>query len=100
MIALATVKTQIGDYLSALIVVYLVVLLAYLVINLLLSFGARPPYNRATDAILTFLRDCSEPYLRVFRRIIPPLGPLDLSPMLAIFLLIFLNRIVASIFNG
>jgi YggT family protein len=60
------------------------------------SFGLRPPYSRYTDAVLGFLRDVSDPYLRVFRRVIPPLGAIDLSPMIGIFVLIFLRQIITG----
>ena len=39
-----------------------------------------------------FLHDVCEPYLRLFRRFIPPLGPLDLSPMVGIFILLLGGR--------
>ncbi len=42
----------------------------YLLLNLMLSFGLRPPYSRWSDALLGFLRDVSEPYLRLFRRLL------------------------------
>jgi YggT family protein len=49
--------------------------------------------------IADFLRDVCEPYLRLFRRILPPLGPLDLSPVVAIFSLFILMRVIDEIFN-
>jgi len=51
-------------------------------------------------ALLGFLRDVSEPYLRIFRRFIPPIGPLDLSPMIALFVLYIVGGIVASAIQG
>ena len=45
------------------------------------------PYNRVLNGVLTFLRDVSEPYLRPFRKIIPMIGPLDISPIVAILVL-------------
>ncbi len=46
--------------------------------------------------MLDFLRDVCEPYLRIFRRVIPPLGMFDFSPIVAIFVLIFVDRIVVG----
>jgi uncharacterized protein YggT (Ycf19 family) len=46
--------------------------------------------------VLTFLRDTSEPYLRLFRRFIPPLGMLDLSPIVAIVVLYLLRYVVTQ----
>ncbi len=100
MLALASVPSSIGDYLSALIVVYIVILLVHLLTNMLFSFGARPPYSAWSDAVFNFMRDVTEPYLRVFRRFIPPLGPIDLSPMVAILLLFFLDEIVRRVLNS
>ncbi len=93
---LATVRSEIADFLGTLIGVYTLLILAYIVINLIFAFGARPGYYRWLDAVLTFLRDVAEPYLRIFRRFIPPLGPLDLSPIVAILVL----RIVGGILVG
>ena len=49
----------------------------------LLARRAACPTRAASNAVLDFLRDVSEPYLRIFRRFIPQVGPLDLSPMVA-----------------
>lgn len=38
-----------------------------------------------------------EPYLAIFRRFIPPLGNLDISPMVAYFVLIYLSRFVLQL---
>lgn len=98
---LATARTQIADFLAALIYVYTLLIILYIVVNLLLGAGLRPPYSRTTDAVLGFLRDVSEPYLRFFRRLIPSFGGLDLSPILAIFTLQIINRVVvANIIHG
>ena len=86
-VPLATAREDVADFVGTLIYVYILILLAYIVINLIFAFGARPGYYRWLDAVLTFLRDVSEPYLSIFRRFIPPLGPLDLSPIVAIFAL-------------
>ena len=58
----------------------------------------RLPYTVWVRRISEFLRDVCEPYLRLFRRILPPLGPLDLSPVVAMLALIALMRIVDALF--
>ena len=60
----------------------------------------RLPYARWTDVVLGFLRDVTEPYLRVFRRLIPPIGMLDLTPMIAILVLIIVRTIVVNAISG
>ena len=49
--------------------------------------------------ISEFLRDVCEPYLRLFRRVIPPVGPLDLSPVVAIIFLYILMAVVNNILS-
>jgi YggT family protein len=93
---LATVRTEVANYLSTLIYVYTLLIILYIVIQLLFAFGLRPPYSRVTDAILTFLRDVCEPFLRIFRRIVPRIGPFDFSPVIAILVLELINSIVVQ----
>ena len=93
---LASARTQIADFLSTLIYVYTLLIILYIVIQLLFSVGLRPPYWRATDVVLGFLRDVCDPFLRVFRRLIPSFGGLDLSPILAIITLQILNGLVVQ----
>jgi YggT family protein len=97
---LASVRTVVANYLNALFDVYILLIFIYILLNLIFSLGARPPFARWFDAILTFLRDVCEPYLRLFRRFIPPIGMFDLSPMIAIFLLIIVDRLVVNAIHG
>jgi uncharacterized protein YggT (Ycf19 family) len=98
---LATARTQIAEFLSALIYVYTLLLILYIVIQLLFSVGLRPPYSRTTDAVLGFLRDICDPFLRIFRRVIPSFGGIDFSPILAIVTLQIVNSvIVGQIIHG
>jgi YggT family protein len=100
-VVLASARTQIADFLSALIYVYTLLIFVYIVTQLLFSAGLRPPYSRTTDSILSFLREVCEPFLRIFRRLLPSFGGLDFSPMLAIFSLYLVNSVVvAGIIHG
>ena len=91
---LATARTQIADYLSTLIYVYTLLIILHIVVQLLLAAGLRPPYSRTTDAVLGFLRDVCEPFLRIFRRLLPSFGGFDFSPIVAILALGIFNSIV------
>jgi YggT family protein len=95
-----TARHDIANYVSGLFTVYIVLLFIYILLNLMFSLGVRPPYSRVSDAILGFLRDISEPFLRIFRRFIPPLGQMDLSPILGIILLYFVRYLLVSLING
>lgn len=100
MIALATTRVDIANYVNDLFTAYIVILLIYVLLNMMFSLGVRPPYSRVTDAILNFLREVSEPYLRIFRRFIPPIGQIDLSPMVAIIVLYFVASLVSDAISG
>ena len=93
---LASTRTQVADYVSTVLYVYTLLIILYIVIQLLLAAGLRPPYSRTLDAVLTFLRDVCEPYLRIFRRLLPTFGAFDFSPILAILTLGILNTIIVQ----
>jgi YggT family protein len=100
MLGFAVSRGDIANYVQALFEVYIVLIFAYILLNLLFSFGLRTPYSRWSDALLNFLRDVSEPYLRLFRRFIPPLGAIDLSPMIAIIVLYIVQGLITSAIRG
>jgi YggT family protein len=49
------------------------------------------------ERVRQFLYDVCEPYLRLFRRVIPPIGPLDLSPIIAVFSLYLLGQLANEV---
>jgi YggT family protein len=97
---LATFREDLADYVYAVFVVYTLLIIAYILSSLFFAFGGRVPYSRGFNAVLGFLRDVCEPYLSIFRRFIPPLGPLDLSPVIAIFVLQIVGRVIANLIAG
>ena len=91
------VRQEIADFLSALIFVYTIIIVAWIVASFVFSLGARVPYNRVVSAILDFLRDVSEPYLRIFRKLPLQFGPIDFSPIVAIIVLRIVGGLVVSL---
>ena len=91
-LVLADVGDSIANFVSVFVSVYILLILAYIITSLI-----RLPYSPWLNRIQRFLYDVCEPYLRIFRRFLPPLGPLDLSPMLAIIVLIVVERIVTGV---
>jgi len=83
-IALSSLQFHAGEFVDDLAWVYTVAIIAYVISSLFFSLGLRVPYSRGSDVVLGFLRDVSEPYLRLCRRILPPMGGFDLSPIIAI----------------
>jgi len=97
---LAAINDEIAGYIETLGFVYTLLIIAYILQSLYFNFGGRLPYARWSSAVLDFLRQVVEPYLAIFRRFIPPLGPLDLSPIIAIILVQIVTSILATIIRG
>jgi uncharacterized protein YggT (Ycf19 family) len=93
-------RTDVAQFLAALVTVYSLIIFAYVLLSLIFSFGVRVPYSRWSDAVLGFLRDVCEPYLRIFRRFIPMIGPLDISPIVALLVLQIVGNFVVSAVHG
>jgi YggT family protein len=90
------IRDDIADFLAALILVYTICIVGWVVLSLVFSLGVRVPYNRFVSGTMDFLRDVSDPYLRLFRRLPLRVGPLDLTPIVALLAL----RIVGGIIVG
>jgi YggT family protein len=86
--------SSINRFIDDFIWVYVLLIFVYV-----LSSWVRLPYSPWLRRIQDFLRDVCEPYLRLFRRLLPSFGPLDISPVVAIFSLFLLMKVVDAIFN-
>ena len=96
----AVTRGDVAKYVNALFLVYIVLIFLYILLNLMFSMGVRLPYSRWSDAVMGFLRDVCEPYLRIFRRFIPAIGMFDITPIIAIFLLYILRTVVVNAISG
>lgn len=96
----AAVNVEIANFLQSLIRVYVILIIAYILTQLFFGFGGRVPYNRFLSAVLGFLEQVVSPYLNLFRRFIPPLGPIDLSPIVGILLLQIVGGIIVRLIRG
>jgi uncharacterized protein YggT (Ycf19 family) len=79
--------SSIQSFVDVFIWVYALVIFAFI-----LTSWIRLPYSPWLNRIQRFLYDVCDPYLRLFRRVLPPLGPLDLSPVLAVVVLFALQK--------
>ena len=85
-IPLSIVLTEILDLSLNLVAVFVFILVYGLIIfAYIITSWIRMPYSPTLSRIQRFLYDVCEPYLRIFRRVLPPIGPLDISPIIAIF---------------
>jgi uncharacterized protein YggT (Ycf19 family) len=65
----------------------------------ILTSWIRLPYSPWLNRVQRFLYDVSEPYLRLFRRVIPPFGPLDISPVVAVLVLVILQQLLVDLLS-
>jgi uncharacterized protein YggT (Ycf19 family) len=84
---LADAATSVRRFVDVFILVYVLLIFAYI-----LTSWVRLPYSPTVNRLQRFLYDVCDPYLRLFRRILPPLGPLDVSPIVAVITLIVIRQ--------
>ncbi len=78
-------------FVDAFIYLYIFLILAYIITSWI-----RLPYSPWLNRIQRFLYDVCDPYLRLFRRVLRPIGPLDLSPMVGVIVLVVLDRVIVA----
>ena len=99
MTLLALTRGDIADYVSALLFVYFVLIIANVVLSWVQQF--RPiPYNMTLRAVLGFIEDTTNPYLNLFRAWVPRIGPLDISPIVAILVLSIVGGLIVGLIRG
>jgi len=93
-------RGDVANYVEALFIVYIVLILC----NILISWIPRIPYSPALRAVLDFVKDTTDPYLNLFRRFLPMVriggAGLDLSPMIGIVVLFVLQAVVVNLIAG
>ena len=97
---IALTRDDVADYVSALFTVYLIVIF----IRVLLSWIPRMPYYRGLAAVVDWIHQVTDPYLNLFRRFLPPIGgggmAIDISPILAIIVLLIGQRVIVGLIAG
>jgi uncharacterized protein YggT (Ycf19 family) len=87
---LADTASTVQQFIEVFFDVYILLILAYV-----LTSWIRMPYS--LHRVQRFLDDVCEPYVRIFRRVLPSLGPLDLSPIVAIITLVVVQRLLVGL---
>jgi uncharacterized protein YggT (Ycf19 family) len=89
---LADAVSAAQSFVTVFVSVYILLVFVYV-----LTSWVRLPYSPWLNRIQRFLHDVCEPYLRLFRRILPSMGPVDLSPIIAVVVLGVLAKVLISI---
>jgi YggT family protein len=98
---LAVSRADVADYVAALFLVYAILIL----LNVLIAWMPRMPfYSRAFRAVLDFITDTTDPYLNVFRRVVPSFGAggvaIGLAPIVALVVLFAVEAVVVALIRG
>jgi YggT family protein len=94
LVLLADTITAIQNFIYVFVWVYVILIFAYV-----LTGWIRLPYSPWVNRIQRFLYDICEPYLRLFRRILPSFGPLDLSPMIGVIVLWVVEALLVRVLD-
>ncbi|HEY5338798.1 MAG TPA: YggT family protein [Rhizomicrobium sp.] len=78
-----------------LISIYTYVVVAAVIVSWLIAFGVLNTYNPFARSIVTFLDAATEPVFRQVRRVIPPIGGLDIAPLIVLIALQFLSYVIS-----
>ena len=92
-VVLADAVDAAQSFVQVFVGVYVLLIFAYI-----LTSWIRMPSS--LTRVQRFLYDVCEPYLRLYRRILPPLGPLDLSPIVAVLVLILFEQVVVRLLEA
>ena len=90
------IMDALADLIYAVFTIYIYVLIASAIISWLTAFNILNTQNQFIYTVLGFLYRITEPALRPLRRLIPPLGGVDLSPMILILALYFIRNLIVD----
>ncbi|MCB1521680.1 MAG: YggT family protein [Hyphomicrobiaceae bacterium] len=85
---------ELFSFISQLITAYIFIIIASVIMSWLIGFGIINPYNQIARTIWNFLQAVTEPALRPIRRMLPDFGGIDLSPIVLLLLLQFIQQVV------
>jgi YggT family protein len=93
---LADLASSLQSFVRVFVGIYVLLIFAYVILSWI-----QVPYSGSVATVQRFLDEICRPYLNLFRGRIPTLGPLDLSPMVAIIVLFaaaaIVNRLIEAL---
>jgi YggT family protein len=92
-------SAAIYDLLMNIIGLYMFIIFAWVIASWLQGFGIVNPRNQMMQSILRGLNGLVEPAVRPIRKVLPSIGGLDLSPIVLLFALSFIQRFIHSFYT-
>lgn len=94
-------RNDVASFVDNLFLVFIILIIASIVVSWVVTFRGSLPYNRPLRAVTGFIDEVVNPYLNIFRRLLPPIGAggmaLDLSPMIGLILLLLAQGIIVEL---
>jgi YggT family protein len=85
---------ELFSFISYLLTLYVYILIAAAVMSWLIAFNIVNPHNQVVRMIGEFLYRITEPVLRPIRNLLPNLGGIDISPVIVILIIIFVQNVI------
>jgi YggT family protein len=73
---------------------YIYILIASAIFSWLFAFNVINSHNQFVNSVGRFLYNVTEPVLRPIRRILPDLGGIDISPIVLLLIIFFIQSIL------
>ena len=86
--------SYVGYLLIQLLEIYTFIIIAAVIISWLIAFNVMSPSHPVTQKIMVLLAKLTDPVMRPVQRVIPSIGGIDLSPIIVIFAIMLLQRII------
>src|ERR1700694_3621547 len=88
------VMLELLAFISYLLTLYIYLLIAMAVLSWLIAFNVANPRSPVVHAVGEFLYRVTEPLLRPIRNLLPNLGGIDVSPVILILLILFIQAVI------
>ena len=92
---LADAASSLQSFVTVFVSIYILFIFAYVLLSWI-----QLPYSSVVASLQRFLDEVVSPYLRLFRGRIPTLGPLDLSPIVAVVVLLVAAQVVNALIGA
>ena len=92
---LADTASSLQSFVTVFTSIYILCILAYVLLS-----WVQVPYAGVIATVQRFLDEVVRPYLNIFRGRLPTLGPLDLSPIVAVVVLLVAARVVNALIGA
>jgi YggT family protein len=88
---------ELFSFISLLLTLYIYILVAAAVMSWLIAFNVVNPRNQFVAMVGEFLYRITEPLLRPIRRLLPNMGGIDISPLIVIVIIWFIQLVVLPV---